>query len=79
MFAIYQWLVDNWPLLAQVLGAILALAALVTRLTPTPKDDAFIARLLGWLSFLRPADVRGVKAPFTRLPKTPTAKVRTRL
>lgn len=62
-----DWITENWDTLVAIVTAGLALASLITRLTPTPKDDEFVRRLVGFLSFLRPADSDEVfKAPFTK-------------
>ena len=66
------WIIENWEVL---LGAIVALATAVTRLTPTPKDDALLSRatdLLGRLSVLEHKDSgRSLKPPLTSTARSP--------
>ena len=65
-----SWLVDHWGELLAGAGAILAAASFITRLTPSPKDDAAVAairRLVGRLSALQPRDSgRLAKIPGSR-------------
>lgn len=62
-----QWIVDNLALIGQIAAAVLALASVITALTPTPKDDsvvAWIQALLGRLGVLTHRDAPGtLKAP----------------
>ncbi len=65
-----SWLVNHWGELLAAAGAIVAAASFITTLTPTPKDDAALAKLrqvLARLSALQPLDShRRVKLPLTR-------------
>ena len=58
------WLLQNWEM---VLAAALATASIITRVTPTPKDDALLAnalRVLGRLSIFEHRDSqKTVKLP----------------
>lgn len=49
---VVSWLGENWPVLVEVVGGLLGVATLVTGLTKTPKDDAVVAKLQGWLGRL---------------------------
>lgn len=50
-----------------VLGALIPLASLIVGLTDTPKDDAVLAKILPFLSFLQPKDAAGtLKLPLTK-------------
>ena len=49
---VVSWLGSNWPVLVEITGGLLAVASVVTGLTNTPKDDAFVAKLQGWLGRL---------------------------
>lgn len=54
------WLLDNWALIAGIAGAVLALAAIIVKLTPTPIDDVVVdvlRKLLGMVP------VRKAEAP----------------
>ena len=70
-----SWIFTHWGELLAGAGAILAAASFITRLTPSPKDDAAISRLqslLARISMLNPPH-RGqsLKMPGQR-PKDPT-------
>lgn len=43
---VLQWIVDHHTELVAGFGYAVALASVVVKLTPTPKDDAFLAQLL---------------------------------
>lgn len=49
---VVTWLGENWLTLVEVTGGLLGVASLITGLTNTPKDDAFVAKLQGWLGRL---------------------------
>ncbi|MCP4239426.1 MAG: hypothetical protein GY772_02585 [bacterium] len=59
-----DWLLENWT---AVVAAALTVATIITRLTPTPRDDAALATvrgLLGRLSVLEHRDTgRVAKLP----------------
>lgn len=59
-------IVELWPVIAAALSGLVAVATLVTRLTPSPADDEWVRKVAGWLSFLQHADVGGAKVPLTR-------------
>ena len=62
-----RWLVDHWP---ELLAAAYALASVIVAATPTPTDDAVLARVVARLSFLLPRDVRGIlKVPGKEPPR----------
>lgn len=67
---VVTWLGENWTVLVEVTGGLLAVASLVTGLTKTPKDDAVVAKLQGWLgrlSVVTHKDAPGsFKVPFTK-------------
>ena len=58
-----KWLIENWDVLVSGVGGLLALATAVTRLTPSPKDDAVVREIVSIFSLLEHADVRGPKPP----------------
>jgi len=68
-----DWLLNNWEM---VLGSALAAASIITRVTPTPRDDALLASLLnilGRLSLLEHSDSgRSLKLPGKRTAVAPT-------
>lgn len=52
MIEVINWIVENYT--AMLAGAIGVLGGLLTiaKLTPNPKDDAIIAKILGWLKLI---------------------------
>ncbi len=66
-----SWLLDNWEI---VLAAVVAAATAITRITPSPKDDAVVStvkRTLSRLSLLHPLDSgKDWKLPGKPSPKT---------
>ena len=68
-----HWLLQNWE---SVLAAAIGAATLVTRVTPTPRDDAVLAALLnvlGRLSIVEHHDSgRLLKLPGTKTASPPT-------
>jgi len=64
-----DFIAEHWEV---GLAALLALASIITRITPTPKDDqalATVRRALGRLSILEPKDTH-------RLLKLPLVSIR---
>lgn len=62
MSDILNWLSANWATVAEVTGALLAAASVVTAMTSTPTDDkvvSWIKRLLGYASLLTHKDAAG--------------------
>jgi len=54
-----QWLVDNYT---SIIGAILAIVggfSIIAKLTPTPKDDEILAKVVKVLDFLALNKQRG--------------------
>jgi hypothetical protein len=72
------YLLENYDTLLAVLGALLTAASLVTKLTPTPKDDEVVRKILAFLSFLQPRGAGLLKVPGTP-PKGGVFVDRTRL
>ena len=64
-----DWIVANWDVLVGLVGGVLALATGITKLTPSPKDDEVVKKIVGFFSILEHADVGGAK-----LPGKPTVK-----
>lgn len=72
------WILLNYDTVLAAIGALLTAASLITKLTPTPKDDEFVLKLLAWFSFLQPRGAGTLKAPGTT-PKPGVFVDRTRL
>ncbi len=45
-----NWITQHYDEVLQIIGAVVALATLVVKLTPTQKDDAFLAKVIKILS-----------------------------
>lgn len=50
--ASFQWLLANWDNLLLGAASIVAGASVIAKLTPTPKDDAILAKVVNVLDFL---------------------------
>ncbi len=46
------WIQENWETLLLIFTSTVTLASLVVKLTPTPKDDAVVAKLLALVNAL---------------------------
>jgi hypothetical protein len=69
MLEVFSWIVSNLEAIGLAVGALLTLGAVVAGFTKSPDDDAFFAKLNGWLSFLTHKDAPGTfKPPFTAQP-----------
>jgi stage V sporulation protein SpoVS len=47
-----EWIAENWQTLVAAVGAVVILARLIVKLTPTPADDAWLAKVVGALKHL---------------------------
>lgn len=47
-----EWIQNNWKDILAVIGAAVALATAVVKLTPTPKDDHILSKVIKVLSAL---------------------------
>lgn len=47
-----NWITQHYDEVLQMIGAVVALATLVVKLTPTQKDDTFLAKVIKVLSAL---------------------------
>jgi hypothetical protein len=45
-----EWLTTKWDDVLTILAYIIAAASVIVRLTPTPKDDAFLKPLYDWVN-----------------------------
>lgn len=45
-----EWIIEHWKDVCAVIGAAVSLATLIVALTPTPKDDAILAKVIKFLS-----------------------------
>jgi hypothetical protein len=47
---IVLWVQTNWLEIVKVIAYIIAAASVIVKFTPTPKDDAFLAKIVAFLS-----------------------------
>lgn len=43
-----SWLVDNWETIFAIWGMLVAFCTAIVKLTPTQKDDTFMAKVIKW-------------------------------
>ena len=44
----FDWLVENYDLIFQIWGMIVALCTAIVATTPTDKDNKFLAKIVKW-------------------------------
>lgn len=52
-----NWILEHWQEILACFGALVGFCSLVVKLTPTQKDDNFVAwmvKILNWLSIFNP-------------------------
>lgn len=65
--SVIAFILAHWDVILAVVSALLTVASLVTKLTPSPKDDEVVRKIMAFFSFLQPKDVPGVvKMPGTK-------------
>lgn len=47
-----DWINENWQELVGIVGGVVIAARIIVKLTPTPKDDAFLAKIITLLKHL---------------------------
>lgn len=52
MSELINWVTANWDSVLGIVTAIVTVASLVVKLTPTPKDDAVLAKILAVFKLL---------------------------
>jgi hypothetical protein len=43
-----KWLLQNWETIFAIWGMLVAFCTAIVRLTPTQKDDTFLAKVVKW-------------------------------
>ena len=43
-----SWLLENWETIFAVWGMLVAFCTAIVKLTPTQKDDTFLAKVVKW-------------------------------
>lgn len=52
MAGVIAFITANWAMLLGILSALLGVVGMIAKLTPTPKDDAVVERLLYFFNLL---------------------------
>ena len=47
-----EWLQANWQTLLLIITSAISLASVIVKLTPTPKDDAALAKVINFLKVI---------------------------
>ena len=47
-----MWIIDNYEAVLKIVASTIATLALIAKLTPSPKDDGVIAKILEWLNLV---------------------------
>lgn len=47
-----KWIIENYEAVLTIVGSTVATLALIAKLTPSPKDDGVIAKVLEWLKLV---------------------------
>jgi len=45
-----NWLLEHYDEILAIIGGVVSVATIVVKLTPTPKDDAALAKVISFLS-----------------------------
>ena len=51
MDIVATWIKDNWVNIAAVYGAVVALATVIVKITPSQKDDAVLEKIIKFINF----------------------------
>ena len=46
---IWNWITANWTEIVAAIGGIVLAARIIVKLTPTPKDDSFLEKVINFL------------------------------
>lgn len=49
---IWNWLTQNWTEVVAAVGGVVLAARIIVKLTPTPKDDSFLEKVVNFLKGL---------------------------
>lgn len=62
-----EFFAEHWGSIVIGFGILWSAASFIVGLTPTPKDDAFLAKIAPFVSFLQPKDAPGtLKRPLSK-------------
>ena len=46
------WIINHWKEILAIIGGVVTVASMIVKLTPTPKDDAVLAKIIKILAAL---------------------------
>lgn len=47
-----KWIIDNYEAVLAIVSSTIGVLALIAKLTPSPKDDGVVAKILEWLKLV---------------------------
>ena len=47
-----EWIINHWKEILAIIGGVVTVASIIVKLTPTPKDDAVLAKIIKILAAL---------------------------
>lgn len=47
-----EWIMAHWKDILAIIGGVVTVASIIVKLTPTPKDDSFLAKVIKILAAL---------------------------
>lgn len=47
-----DWLVNNWQTVLLIITSTVTLSSIIVKLTPTPNDDAVLAKIINFLKVI---------------------------
>ena len=47
-----DWLMENWQTVLLIVTSLVTLASIIVKLTPTPADDAVLAKIINFLKVI---------------------------
>ena len=47
-----EWILANWDSVLLIISGVISGASVIVKLTPTPKDDAILAKVVSFLEIL---------------------------
>ena len=63
MTELFAFIAEHWAEISAVASGLISVATVVVKMTPSPKDDEWLKKATGFLSFLQHKDVGGLKLP----------------
>lgn len=47
-----EWIIANWESILIIVSRAISVASVIVKLTPTPKDDAILSKVIAFLKIL---------------------------